>query len=52
MSREEAFTLISKIYSASLQINKNYTASDWQRVKKGYHFQKVFKIDLSKYTIF
>jgi hypothetical protein len=49
MTKDEAYDLIKETYGGYMQINEDCKISDWQGVKKAYHFQKGFDIDLSKY---
>lgn len=50
MTYEDAYNLIKETYIGSLQISEGCSLSSWQTIKKAYHFQKGFNVDLGKYT--
>ena len=50
MSYDEAYNLVKETYAGSMQINEDCRVSEWQTLKKSYHFQKGFNIDLSNYS--
>lgn len=49
MNYDEAYNLIRETYGGSMKITEDCKITDWQCLKKSYHFQKGFGIDLGKY---